>query len=178
MKRILAVAAVVISVVVIGGAISVNFVPEGKVKDDVIANYCAEMTKSVMKSPESYKLSGYHIERYAPTPSEIKEQEKSSPTLANEKSLIWAKFVAQENYLAKNSLGVELRGVAKCDFMRAELGMAPHFYTLTGFSINGKPIDGIGLIVAETEAQKTIGRLSNDVTYSQKLKYIINQILN
>ncbi|EMH4043627.1 hypothetical protein V6N22_003566, partial [Providencia stuartii] len=76
MRKLLIIGAVVACALVIGGGVFVNLAPDSKVQNEVIANYCAEMTRSLMKSPSSYKLISYRIDQYAPTEDEIREQLK------------------------------------------------------------------------------------------------------
>ncbi|MBQ0268579.1 hypothetical protein [Providencia huaxiensis] len=175
MKRILAVSAVVVCALAIGGGVFVNLAPDSKVQNEVIANYCAEMTRSLMKSPSSYKLTSYQINQYAPTEDEISEQLKIYKSLRDKDNAIWAVIVAYERYSAKNPMGVELVGAAQCEFMRVELGTSS-MYSAHKLTINGKSIDGIDFILADTEAEKKLGKLSKDITFMQKLIYRINSL--
>ncbi|HFT1478546.1 TPA: hypothetical protein ACHW7R_004357 [Providencia stuartii] len=175
MKKLLIIGAVVACALVIGGGVFVNLAPDSKVQNEVIANYCAEMTRSLMKSPSSYKLISYRIDQYAPTEDEIREQLKIYKSLSDKDNAIWAVVVAYERYSAKNPMGVELVGAAQCEFMRVELG-ASSMYSAHKLTINGKSIDGLDFILADTDARKKLGKLSNDITFMQKLNYRINSL--
>ncbi|WP_272658159.1 hypothetical protein [Providencia sp. PROV108] len=175
MKKILVVIAVAFVALAIGGGTFVNLAPDNKVKNEVIANYCAEMTRSLMKSPSSYRLTSYQIDQYAPTEDEISAQLKLYKSLSDKDNAIWAVVVAYERYSAKNPMGVELAGAAQCEFMRVELGTSS-MYSAHKLTVNGKSIDGIDFILADTEAEKKLGKLSNDTTFMQKLNYRINSL--
>lgn len=173
MRKILAVIVISIAVLAIAGVSFINSTPDGKVRNGIIANYCSEMTRSFMKSPSSYELQNYEIKQYAPTKDEINDQLKKYKSLSSKDNAIWSVFVAYESYSAKNPMGVELIGDSKCEFMRVEIGTAS-MYSAYKLSINGKSIGEIDLMLADADAENKVGKLSNDITFMQKLNYRMN----
>ncbi|MEQ4659273.1 hypothetical protein AB7Z54_18200 [Providencia manganoxydans] len=174
-KKVKVVLCVVIAVIVIA-AISINFLPYSKVKNYTLANYCSGITKDLMKSPSSYKLTGYSVDWTTPSKSEIDSVLSVSTSFKDMKDLQWAKVYSENTFLASNSFGVELSGFARCEFMRIYFGSDLYYYTLIKATVDGKKVDGINLITAEVQAKDNIGSISEGVTYMQKLKYLFSMI--
>ncbi|WP_159287692.1 hypothetical protein [Proteus terrae] len=68
-----------VAIIAAVAALSVNLVSDDKANDKHLADYCAEMTRSLMKSPSSYKLDEYYIRELPLTRNELAEIVQMAP---------------------------------------------------------------------------------------------------
>lgn len=168
-----------VAIIAAVAALSVNLVPDDKANDKHLADYCAEMTRSLMKSPSSYKLDEYYIRELPLTRNELAEIVQMAPfnniddAIDNDKRER-SKIEIIETYMAKNAMGVELVGNAICTLNKTNYGSAGSSYSIMSLSINDENIDDINLITAELAADKKTGRLNSKSDYMKKLNYIFN----
>ncbi|HCM61235.1 MAG TPA: hypothetical protein DIT05_01635 [Morganella sp. (in: Bacteria)] len=175
MRKIKLVIGAIVSVIIIA-AIAVNFLPSDKVKNYTLSSYCSDITKNLMKSPSSYKLIGHSTDWTVPTRDEVDATLSVYKHLKDKKDLQWSKVYSENRFVASNSFGVELSGFAKCDFMRIYFGADSYYYTLINVNVDGKKIDGFSLASAEISAKASVGDISTEVTYMQKIKYLLSKV--
>lgn len=162
--------------VCVAAGVSVNFVSEKKANEFYLVSHCSNMTKSIMKSPSSYKMLNYKTFSY-PTPDEfISERDRSFENEIKKdnpnENVIFDTQSVTIGYESKNSFGVDLAGESSCSFTRAHndnivFGVYPRLFIL-----DNKPLMNSDEISAELLAKNSIG------SYQRKLNYLINQIFN
>ncbi|MEQ5111167.1 hypothetical protein [Providencia vermicola] len=173
MKKALTAGVILVGVV---AGVSVNFVSEKKANEFYLVSHCSNMTKSIMKSPSSYKMLSYKTFSY-PTPDEfISERDRSFENEIKKdnpsESVIFDTQSVTIGYEANNASGINFTGESSCSFTRAHndnivFGVYPRL-----FIVDNKPPINSDEISAKLLAENSIG------PYQRKLNYLINQILN
>ncbi|MGB3256066.1 hypothetical protein [Buttiauxella gaviniae] len=159
-----------LAVVVAVSLASVFLVSSDGAKGAAMIGLCSDITKDHMKSPGSYKLSYAisTIKTLSPTEKENRIKALNSEPLANLLTKGSFEMKSGEVFLdfeARNSFGVALKGLVKCDFT----SFSDTWSSLDAVSIDGRQVSNTDIIIASTGAKIDSG-------FSSKIKYLVYKV--